>query len=320
MDRLTAHIDRSWDLISRGDTAAAMIAARKALEIDRRNPEVHNLIGYIHALGGEFDEAIESYRAAIDLDEWYLDPILNAAELLSHEDADPEEAIRLCRRATDMELAPEEAADAAFIEIEALFNSGREAEVRQRLDSIDGVEGLAPSYRAIVGRTYYDIGDLERAQEHVDAALALDPDLPDALYCAGLIAREEGRRVDAVDAFLKLRGHDLGLPRLPWGAAGPEEARASVEEAIGRLPEGQRALLEGTEIRLAPYPDEGQISDLEIDPRGIALAEGIDPRPGAYRRLWIFLLNLERLAPPSAAVEELAHAISAELGEPCRKA
>jgi tetratricopeptide (TPR) repeat protein len=316
MDRLTAHIDRSWDLITKGNTASAMIAARKALELDRENPEVHNLIGYIHALEGEFDDALESYRAAIDLDEWYLDPILNAAELLSHQDADPEEAIRLCRRAADMELSPDEAADTAFIEIEALFNAGRDAEVRKRLDALDDVAALSPAYRAVVGRTYFDLGDLEKAREHVDAALAADGGIGEAWYCAGLIAREEGRRIDAVRSFLKVRELDLALPRLPWGAVSAEDVAATAAEAIGSLPDVQRTLLEGAEVRMAPYPDEAQIRD-EIDPRQIVLAEGIDPAKGAYARLWIFALNLERMAPPAACVDELAHAILYEVGEPC---
>jgi tetratricopeptide (TPR) repeat protein len=317
MDRFSAHIDRSWDLISQGKTASAMIAARKALELNRNNPEVHNLIGYIHALSGDFDDAIDSYRTAIDLDEWYLDPILNAAELLSHQDADPEEAIRLCRRAADMELTPDETADTAFIEIEALFNMGRDAEVRQRLDALDDVETLSPAYRAIVGRTYYDIGDLEKAREHVDAALNADADLVEAWYCAGLIAREEGCRIDSVRAFLKVRERDIELPRLPWGAANAEEMTAIATEAISALPEDQRVLLEGAEVRMAPYPDEAQIMD-EVDPRQVVLAEGIDPEKGTFARLWIFALNLERMAPPSANVEELAHSISYEIGEPCR--
>jgi len=317
MDRLSAHIDRSWDLISRGENASALVAARKALELDRENPEVHNLIGYIHALDGEFDDALENYRRAIDLDECYLDPILNAAELLAHPDGDPEEAIRLCRRASELELSSDEQADTALIEIEALFSAGRDDEVRQRIEALDDVESLPPVYRAAIGRAFYDIGDLERAREHVEAALDADAGLADAWYCAGLIARDEGRRVDAVRAFTTVRAHDLELPRLPWGAAGPEETAAAVAEAIVRLPEEQQRLLEGVEVCVAPYPDEAQIAD-EVDPRQVVMAERVDASRGAFRRLWVFSLNLERTAPPTGAVDELERALSYEVGEPCR--
>jgi tetratricopeptide (TPR) repeat protein len=316
MDRLSAHIDRSWDMISRGDNAAALVAARRALQLDRKNPEVHNLIGYIHALDGDFDDALESYRRAIDLDEWYLDPILNAAELLSHPDADPDEAIRLCRRAAELELSSEEHADAALIEIEALFSAGRDGEVVRRLDELEDVEALPPVYRAAIGRAFYDVGEIEKAREHVDAALGADSGLTDAWYCAGLIARDEGRRVDAVRAFLTVRKGDLELPRLPWGASSPEETTTAVAEAIGRLPVEQRLLLEGAEVRVTPCPDEGQVRD-EVDPRQIVLAERVDADRGAFERLWVFSLNLERIAPPTAISDELLRALSYEIGEPC---
>jgi tetratricopeptide (TPR) repeat protein len=317
MDRFSAHIDRSWDMISRGENASALVAARKALELDRKNPEVHNLIGYIHALDGEFDDALESYRRAIDLDEWYLDPILNAAELLSHPDADPDEAIRLCRRAAELELSCDERADAALIEVEALFSAGRDAEVRGRLDELDDIDALPPVYRAAIGRAFYDVGEIEKAREHVDAALDADESLVDAWYCAGLIARDEGRRVDAVRAFLTVRARDLELPRVPWGASCPEETAAAVAEAIARLPEDQRRLLEGVEVCVAPYPDEAQVS-AEVDPRQIVMAERVDASQGAFGRLWVFSLNLERSASPTGMSDELLHALAYEIGEPCR--
>ncbi len=137
MDRFNAHMDRSWDLISRGEVTTAMIAARQALSLDRENPEVHNLLGYIHAVGGDFEDAIDCYRRAIDLDEWYLEPILNAAELLVHPEADPDEAIRLCHRASEMVNEPRELADITLIEVDALLNSGRDSMAR---DCLAGLE------------------------------------------------------------------------------------------------------------------------------------------------------------------------------------
>jgi hypothetical protein len=90
-----------------------------------------------------------------------------------------------------------------------------------------------------------------------------------------------------------------------------------VAEAIGRLPEAQRRLLEGVEVRVAPCPNEAQIRD-EVDPRQIVMAEGVDPGRGAFERLWVFALNLERVAPPAGAADELLHALTYEIGEPSR--
>ena len=68
MDQFSAHLDRGWDLVQRGDPRGAELSARRALEIDSQSPEAYNLLGYVAALQGEFEEAIEHYRQAIALD------------------------------------------------------------------------------------------------------------------------------------------------------------------------------------------------------------------------------------------------------------
>ena len=68
MDQFSAHLDRGWDLVQRGDTRGAEASARRALEIDPQSPEAYNLLGYVAALEGEASEAIENYRQAIALD------------------------------------------------------------------------------------------------------------------------------------------------------------------------------------------------------------------------------------------------------------
>ena len=44
MDRLSAHLDRAWDLVARGDLQGAMRSAEKSLEMDDTSPEVRNLL------------------------------------------------------------------------------------------------------------------------------------------------------------------------------------------------------------------------------------------------------------------------------------
>src|ERR1051326_542439 len=81
MDQFSAHLDRGWDLVQRGDPRGAELSARRALEIDAQSPEAYNLLGYVAALKGEFEEAVEHYRQAIALDDTYLEAMLNAAEV-----------------------------------------------------------------------------------------------------------------------------------------------------------------------------------------------------------------------------------------------
>src|SRR5690606_29867524 len=94
VDQLTAHLERGWDLAQRGDTRGAASSARRALELDPDSPEVHNLLGFVAALEGDCEEAVEAYQQAVLLDDSYVEAMLNAAELLVHPMARYDEALR----------------------------------------------------------------------------------------------------------------------------------------------------------------------------------------------------------------------------------
>ena len=96
MDQMSAHLERGWDLAQRGDTHGAASSARRALELNPNSPEVHNLLGFVAALDGDCDEAIEAYQQAICLDDGYVEAMLNAAELFVHPMAQFEDAIDIC--------------------------------------------------------------------------------------------------------------------------------------------------------------------------------------------------------------------------------
>src|SRR4051812_22174753 len=131
MDQLSAHLDRGWDLAQKGDAAGASACARRALEIDPQSPEVHNLLGYTSALGGESDEALEHYRQAIALDETYLEAMLNAAEVLMHPLGGGDEAITLCDDALDYGETKEETADCLLLRVGALLGKGGAGEAKK---------------------------------------------------------------------------------------------------------------------------------------------------------------------------------------------
>ena len=76
MDQLSAHLDRGWDLVQRGDLKGARASARRALETEKESPEAHNLLGFVAAQEGDSEEALEHYRQAMALDDGYIDPML----------------------------------------------------------------------------------------------------------------------------------------------------------------------------------------------------------------------------------------------------
>ncbi len=55
LDAITAHLDRGWDLVQKGDLARADLSARRVLELDGDSPEAHTLLGAIAAARGERD-------------------------------------------------------------------------------------------------------------------------------------------------------------------------------------------------------------------------------------------------------------------------
>src|SRR5919106_6255208 len=101
MDQFSAHLDRGWDLVQRGDARGAEASARRALELDPNSPEAHNLLGFVAALQGEGEEAIEAYRQAIALDDTYLEAMLNAAEVYIHPLGEYDESIRIIDHALE---------------------------------------------------------------------------------------------------------------------------------------------------------------------------------------------------------------------------
>ena len=59
MDRFSAHMDRAWDLVSRGETSHALICAKKALEIDDKKFQMQTPVWHEPVPGGKVEVEIE---------------------------------------------------------------------------------------------------------------------------------------------------------------------------------------------------------------------------------------------------------------------
>jgi predicted RND superfamily exporter protein len=60
MDAITAHLDRGWDLLQRGDLVAARVSAHQILQLEAESAPAHTLLGAVAAAEGDLDEASES--------------------------------------------------------------------------------------------------------------------------------------------------------------------------------------------------------------------------------------------------------------------
>jgi tetratricopeptide (TPR) repeat protein len=121
MDQFTAHLDRGWDLVNRGDFAGALVSAQKSLELDADSPEAHNLLGYVHQAQGRADDALDHYRQAIAIDDTYVEAMLNAAEVMIHSLRDVENGLAMLDDALDLAEGDDEVADALLLKFDALM-------------------------------------------------------------------------------------------------------------------------------------------------------------------------------------------------------
>jgi len=315
MDRLSAHLDRGWDLAQRGDAQGAVACARKALELDPKSPEVHNLLGYASAMSGEADEALEHYRQAIALDEAYFEAMLNAVEVLMSPLGDFEEAARMCDDALAIAETDEEIADCVLLKVDALLGKGDFENATKAMKQLpDDVTN--PAYLFLMGRAYYELGDIEKAAPLIEEASKRDPHHPDAHYYLGLIRDENGDARGATEAFLRARTIDADRPPAPW-APSPETFGQLVERAIGKLDAVLARYVREVEVYVIDVPGAEIVVD-GVDPRATMLLDPQQPatdlQPARPTRLFVYQRNVERAANGLEAIEaELAGALEREI-------
>ena len=187
------------------------------------------------AADGESDEALEHYRQAMALDEGYLEPMLNAAELLVHPLGEYDEAIVLCDDVLSMCEEKDEVADAVLLKCDALLAKGAADEAERCLAMLpEGPYESGNTYFAI-GRSYYELGKADLADENLRAAIERDAEHADAAYHLGLIADERGDADAATTWFLRARELDLLAAPPGWSLPGEAFAKACREalDALG---------------------------------------------------------------------------------------
>ncbi len=312
MDELSAHLDRGWDLLQKGDLRGAKASARRALEADKDSPEAHNLLGFVAAQEGEADEALEHYRTAMALDDGFIDPLLNAAEVLIHPLREYDEAISLCDEVLEFAEGEDEIADAVLLKFDALLGKGDRDAAKKVLDRLpEGFEGT--TYPFLLGRALFEAGDRAKAMPHLQKAIATDPRNADAHYYLGLVHDEQGDTRSATLSFLETRAIDIDAPRPAWSLA-RDAFQKTVEKGFAGLAPELLEQLDKTLVLVTDTPGMEIVCD-GVDPRSPVLLDGIkrsdEPGPLAAR-VFIYQRNIERVI---AGIEELEEEITHQLTE-----
>lgn len=329
MDQFSAHLDRGWELVQKGDTRGAAASARRALELDPSSPEAHNLLGFVAAMEGEGEEAIEAYQQAIALDETYLEAMLNAAEVFISPLGDFDQAIKMCDQALDLAEVDEELIDALLLKFDALIGKGEREEAKQVLAQIPAGPYENPGHLFLVGRALYEIGEIERARALVEDAADKDPRHPEAHYYLGLIRDELGDSKSATVGFLRSRELDLAQGVPPWSPP-REQWERSAADAFGQLNPVLHKYVAGADVFISDVPGVELVAE-GVDPRALVILDGFEsesgatPAPGPEEwpgqkrpvratRVFLYALNIARQAGQPGAIEhEILGALEREI-------
>jgi tetratricopeptide (TPR) repeat protein len=304
MDQFSAHLDRGWDLVQRGDSRGAEVSARRALEIDAQSPEAYNLLGYVAALQGEFEDAIEHYRQAIALDDTYLEAMLNAAEVYIHPLGEYDQAILMCDLALDLAETDDEIVDALLLKFDALLGRNQIDEARILCSRFPKGPFENPNHAFLVGRALYEVGSLEEAAPLIEDAAKSNPQNAEAYYYLGLVRDDAGDASGATQAFLRSRELDIALPAPAW-ALSTETFEQTVRRLVDELEERLKKHVRASEIYVSDVPGVEVVVD-GVDPRALLMLDGIGPTGPdgiATARLFVYQRNVERIAGAVDLVE-----------------
>ncbi|MFK7991474.1 MAG: tetratricopeptide repeat protein [Sandaracinaceae bacterium] len=319
MDQLSAHLDRGWDLVARGDLAGAGLSAEKAVELAEDSPDAHNLLGYVLSAQGRVEPALEHYHAALELDDGFVDAMLNIAELSLFALRDPDAALKMVREARECLRSDEldERADAILLEVEIHLDRGDREAARKTAQDLPSGPFENAQLRLSVGRALVDVGEHDRAEPLLQDALTQGGlQNGDAHYYLGIIHDARGDDRAALLSFLRSREMDLASARHPW-ALPQEHFEQRVQTALGRLsPEVARAL-EGALVVVTDLPGAEIVAE-GVDPRAPLLLDGLPPpgsdAPPSVRRVFVYRRNVERVAIGLLDVDvEVARTLDEEL-------
>ncbi|MCC6749658.1 MAG: tetratricopeptide repeat protein [Deltaproteobacteria bacterium] len=285
MDAVTAHLDRGWDLLNRGELGAARLSADHILRIDGESPEGHTLLGAIVAAEGDAEEAMELFRRAMDMDPEYLDAVLYAIELAIHPLEDFDVALKLCDQAADLAADDIEALDVQLLRAEAWLGAGALDEARRAAGGLPPPPFPDPAYYLRAGRVLLEVELRSRAIELLEEAARHEATRSDGHYFLGVALELEDRPKDALEHFLTVHTLDQTQP----GGAGDLPAGQLDEvmrQVVAEMPEPLGSLLRGAPWRVLDYPAVELVAE-GFDPRAAVLLTGIpadEPPAGGARR------------------------------------
>src|SRR5262249_20851982 len=218
--------------------------------------------------------------------------------------------IALCDDALELAETPEEIADSILLKVDALLGKGDRDEAMRTMRGLPDEPFQNPNYVFMIGRAYYELGDVERAAPYIEDAANRD-----AFYYLGLVRDEKGDSRGALEAYLRSRAADAIRAPVGWSPA-PEAFAKMVESVVLKLDTVFAAYVREAEVYIVDVPGAELVVD-GIDPRACVVLEAVPPsEDGAppRARLFVYERTLERAAGSLDALEdELSRALEREV-------
>jgi tetratricopeptide (TPR) repeat protein len=305
MDAISAHLDRGWDLLHRGDTSGARVSAGRILELNSGSPEGLTLMGAILAAEGAPAEAMDSLQQAIENEPKYLDAYLYAAELAIHTLGELEAGLALCKEAQPLAKELDEVIDIGLLRAEACL-LGDDLEGTARWLGTTPPQLEEPGHALRAGRLHLEVGEAERAVELLEHAMGDEAARADAHYYLGVGKEQLGRTREGLSHFFEAHALDLAEPEPAW-AVSVADLEGALQDVLRSMPEAVQEHLAGAVTRVADHPPLELVAE-GLDPRGLLF---ISTQPSArggveVTGIFVYKRNVERLA---GAREEIAETL-----------
>jgi tetratricopeptide (TPR) repeat protein len=160
--------------------------------------------------------------------------MLNAAEVMITPLADYDGAIVQIEDALDYAETDDEIADCILLKVDALMAKADYEEAKRTMKMLPDGPFSGPTYLFLIGRAWYELGQIDKAAPLIEQAAKADPQSADAQYYLGLVRDEQGDPQGATEALLRSRSLDAGRPVPAW-APSSEAFSKVVRGAIEKL-------------------------------------------------------------------------------------
>lgn len=208
-DHAPALLERGRLLLVLGDAARALESARRAVELDAKNPEAHSTLGVACLASGQLQPALEALEVAARLAPHQPERLTNLGTVYILRGR-VTEAIATYERA--LSLAPDDARTHGDLGAAHLANNRPD----RALPHLLRATALAPdraTFLTNLGYAYQKQGQLDKAIASQRRALAIDPKLGSAWINLGNALAELGQYQAAREALLRAESLDGTDPR-----------------------------------------------------------------------------------------------------------